>query len=167
MKWLLWTLLAVVTLAVVVACIGWMMPTNHEASRSEEFAKPAETVYALVADVKNYPQWWKDTTQVDILAEDATRTTFRQHTSTGPIVMTVTERTPPRKFVTKIDDPDQPFGGTWTWEIEPTASGGSRLTITERGEIYNPLFRFMARFVFGYTATMESCLTAMKARLGG
>jgi ribosome-associated toxin RatA of RatAB toxin-antitoxin module len=166
MKWLLWTALGLIGLVGVVACIGWLLPVGHEASRSEEFSKPPDVVYALVADVKNYPQWWKDTTQVDMLVDEANRTTFRQHTSTGPIVMTVTERVPPSRFVTKIDDPGQPFGGTWTWEIAPTSSGGARLTITERGEIYNPIFRFMARFVFGYTATIDSCLTAMKTRLG-
>jgi hypothetical protein len=100
-----------------------------------------------------------------MLVDEPNRTTFRQHTSTGPIVMTVSERQPPARLVTKIDDPDQPFGGTWTWEIAP-APGGSRLTITERGEIYNPIFRFMARLIFGYTGTMESCLAAMKQRLG-
>ncbi len=34
----------------------------------------------------------------------------------------------------------------------------AELTITERGEIYNPIFRVFARFVFGYTATMETYL---------
>lgn len=165
MKWMLWTLLGLVAVVALIACIGWLVPVAHEASRSEEFSKPPDVVYALVADLENYPQWWKDTTQVEMLVDEPNRTTFRQHMSTGPIVMTVIERVPPVKFVTKIDDPDQPFGGTWTWEITPTPSG-ARLTITERGEIYNPIFRLMARFVFGYTATMESCLAAMKGRLG-
>ncbi len=35
------------------------------------------------------------------------------------------------------------------------------VTITENGEIYNPFFRFMARFVFGYTVTMETYLKAL------
>ena len=30
-----------------------------------------------------------------------------------------------------------------------------RLTITEDGEVYNPFFRFMSRFVFGQTATLD------------
>jgi hypothetical protein len=41
-------------------------------------------------------------------------------------------------LVTKIDEPEAPFGGTSTMEIVSTANG-SRLTITERGEIYNPI----------------------------
>ena len=50
--------------------------------------------------------------------------------------------------------------------IEP-APGGSRLTITERGEIYNVVFRTLSRFVFGYTATMDDCLKAAARRLHG
>jgi hypothetical protein len=83
----------------------------------------------------------------------------------GPILMSVVERQRPSRFVTKIDDPAQPFGGTWTFEIEPRTGGGARLTITERGEIYNPIFRALARFVFGYTSTMESFLAAASRRL--
>jgi hypothetical protein len=73
------------------------------------------------------------------------------------------EAVPPRRFVGRIG-PGLPFGGTWTYEIEP-AGAGSTLTITERGEIYNPIFRFMARFVFGHTATMEKYLEALRRKL--
>ncbi|PYP70520.1 MAG: hypothetical protein DMD41_14750, partial [Gemmatimonadetes bacterium] len=72
---------------------------------------------------------------------------------------------PPRRLVRRIADPKLPFGGTWTWEIT-AAPGGSTLTITEDGEIYNPIFRFVARFILGYTGTMESYLKALAARLG-
>jgi hypothetical protein len=65
--------------------------------------------------------------------------------------------------VTRIVD-ETAFGGTWTMEITPTPSG-SRLTITERGEIYNPVFRALARFVFGYEGTIASCLAAAQRRL--
>jgi hypothetical protein len=33
-----------------------------------------------------------------------------------------------------------PFVGTWTFEVSPE-DGASRLTITEHGEVYHPLFR--------------------------
>ncbi len=66
--------------------------------------------------------------------------------------------------MTRIADPDLPFGGTWTFELAPEA-GGTRLTITERGEIRNPIFRTMSRFVFGYGATMETFLAELRARV--
>jgi hypothetical protein len=51
-----------------------------------------------------------------------------------------------------------------TIEIVPAPSG-SRMTITERGEIYNVVFRALSKFVFGYTGTMESCLAAAQKKL--
>jgi hypothetical protein len=73
---------------------------------------------------------------------------------------------PPRLLVARIADPDLPFGGTWTYDIAP-AGGGSRVTITEDGEIYNPLFRFVARFILGYEGTIASYLAALEKRFPG
>ena len=72
----------------------------------------------------------------------------------------------PRVLVTRITDAGLPFGGTWTSEIAPVP-GGSRLRITEDGEIYNPLFRFMARFIFGYDGTIKLYLSALETKVHG
>jgi hypothetical protein len=40
------------------------------------------------------------------------------------------------------------------------------LTITERGQISNPVFRFMARYVFGYHATMQEYLASLGRKFG-
>jgi hypothetical protein len=126
----------------VIALVGFFLPVNHEASRSAEFSKPPDAVWALIAEPATYQSWWR-----------------------GADVKTiVVESTPPSKLVTKIVDETQ-FGGTWTFEISPTPSG-SRLTITERGEIYNVVFRTLAKFVIGYTGTMESFLAAASNELG-
>ena len=57
-----------------------------------------------------------------------------------------------------------PSAGPGRMRIAPTASG-STLTITEHGEIYNPVFRFVARYVQGYTATIDNYLRALHAKL--
>jgi len=101
-----------------------------------------------------------------MLTSDGGRVRFREHMSSGPVVMEVEQATTPSRFVTRIADPDQPFGGTWTFEIVPDRGTKSLLTITERGEVYDPFFRFMSRFVFGYTSTMEDCLAALTAKFG-
>jgi ribosome-associated toxin RatA of RatAB toxin-antitoxin module len=166
MKWLIGIIIALVCLGGLVAVVGWLLPVKHEASLSAEFRRPAGEVYALVADVRAYPAWWSEISKVEMLSDAPGRVTFREHLSTGPVVMTVREAVPPDRFVTVIDDPGQPFGGSWTFEIQPTPAGGARLTITERGEIYNPIFRALARFVFGYTGTMDSFLAAAAHRFG-
>ena len=141
MRWVIWTIVTLVGLVGVMALAGYLLPVGHEASRSAEFNKPPEAVFALVADVSNYRSWW-DGVEVQSV---------------------VVESVAPAKLVTKVVGETQ-FGGTWTFEITPTP-GGSRLTITERGEIYNPVFRTLAKLVFGYTSTMESCLAAAQKRL--
>jgi hypothetical protein len=66
--------------------------------------------------------------------------------------------------VVRIADPQLPFGGTWTYEITRNGSGSS-LTLTEHGEVYNPLFRFVSRFILGHTATIDAYLKALSATL--
>jgi hypothetical protein len=160
MKLLLRVVVVVLLLVTAVFAVGWFLPVGHVASRSASFTRPPQDIYAAVSDVAAYPRWWSELSQVEMLPATNGRVRFRQHTSSGPLVMEVVESVPPSRFVTRIDDPDQPFGGTWTFELTPDA-GGTRLTITERGEVYDPLFRFLSRFVFGHTGTIDSFLTAL------
>jgi hypothetical protein len=67
--------------------------------------------------------------------------------------------------VVKIADPKLPFGGTWTYEVIPS-EGGTRLRITERGEVYNPIFRFISHFIIGQTRTMDEYLAALGRKYG-
>jgi uncharacterized protein YndB with AHSA1/START domain len=165
MRFAVWTVIVVVTIVGIVTIAGWLLPVKHEASRSAQFKQPPQDVYAVVSDVAGYADWFEGVSRIEMLESANGRVRFREHMNTGPIVMEVAEANPPTRFVTAIADPDQPFGGTWTFEITPE-QGGSRLTITERGEIYNPIFRFMARFVFGYTATMEGYLSSLARKFG-
>ena len=69
------------------------------------------------------------------------------------------------KLVTRILDTDLGYSGSWTYTF--AASGeGTLLTITENGEVSNVLFRFMSRYFFSQTATIEAYLTALARRLG-
>ena len=136
MRIALWVLLSLVAGVGLIALIGYFLPVGHEASRSADFTKPPEAMFALLSDVNNYKSWWDG---ADVKSE-------------------VVESMPPSRIVTRVVGESQ-FGGTWTIDIAPTA-GGSRVTITERGEIYNVVFRTLARFVFGYTGSMEACLEA-------
>ena len=141
MRIAIWIVASLGAMAGVVALIGFFLPVNHEASRSAEFTQPPETVWALIADPSSYRGWWQG----------------------ADVKSAVVESVPPSRLVTRIVDETQ-FGGTWTFELTPTSSG-SRLTITERGEIYIVVFRALAKHVIGYTATMDSFLAAARAKL--
>src|SRR6478736_3070022 len=141
MKWVIWTLVVLVSIVGVVAIVGYFLPVNHQATRSADFNKPPAEVFALLSDLEHYSRWWPEN---DVRSE-------------------VVESAPPSHLVTRIVG-QTAFGGTWTMDVAPTASG-SRVTITERGEIYNLIFRALARLVFGYTSTMDQCLAAAKKTL--
>lgn len=141
MKWVIWTLVVLVSIVGVVAVIGYFLPVNHQATRSADFTRPPDVVFALLADLDHYSNWWPEN---DVRSE-------------------IVEKSPPSHIVTRVVG-QTAFGGTWTIDIAPTATG-SRVTITERGEIYNLIFRALARFVFGYTKTMEQALERAKLKL--
>ena len=71
---------------------------------------------------------------------------------------------PARKLVTRIETKKLPFEGTWTYEFTPSHQE-TELTVTEDGEVYNPLFRFVSRFVIGHTATIDAYLKALRSKL--
>jgi hypothetical protein len=164
-KWSLRAILALLTVAGAIALVGWLLPVQHEATESALVGRAPEQVYATIANVAAYADWREGVSRVEMLGADSGHVRFREHTSDGAVVMEIVDGQPPSRFVTRIADPSQPFGGSWTFEITPEGSG-SRVTITERGEVYNPVFRFMARFVFGYNGTMRTFLASLQRRLG-
>lgn len=162
-----WILIAAATIAAALALaalIGWRLPRAHRASREQVMAATPESIWAAITDVEAFPSWRTDVKTVRRLPDREGRRVWVEDGGSGKITFVVERSDPPRLLVTRIADPDLPFGGTWTYEITPAARG-SRLRITEDGEIYNPLFRFMARFIFGYEATMASYFAALETKL--
>jgi hypothetical protein len=102
---------------------------------------------------------------VEILDEVAGRVRFREHGKQGRITYEVVQDTPPEKLVTRIVDQDLGYSGTWTYLLSQT-NDGTRVRITEEGEVPNLLFRFMSRFIFGHTATMDAYLRALARKFG-
>lgn len=166
MKWIAIVVAVLVALVAVMAIVGAMLPRHHVATRRARFAPPPAEVWGVLTDFEHAASWRSDLERVEMLPDHDGLPAFREHGSNGAIAMQVVERRAPSHLVTRIADPDLPFGGTWTWEL--TAEGsGTTLSITERGEVKNPLFRFLSRFVFGHTATMDKVLTDLAAKFRG
>jgi hypothetical protein len=72
---------------------------------------------------------------------------------------------PPRRMVSRITTDGLPFGGQWEMALTPRA-GGSELLTVERGFVRPPLFRFMARYLFGLTSTLDGYHRALGRKLG-
>ena len=160
---LLVSVLVVVALVAVVAGVGATLPQNHSASAGITVQVPPERVFEVVSAVAQYPQWRSNVSRVEVLSDSPVR--WREHDGSDAITFQVVDSTPPARWRVRIADPDLPFGGTWTYAIEPEPAG-TRVTITEDGEVYNPVFRFVSRFVIGHTATIDTYLRDLRRRLG-
>ena len=165
LKIVLVILAAIAALVLVIVLVGSRLPVKHVASRSAEFKAPPDSLFAVIADFRNAPSWRKELKSVELLAPVNGRVRFREVGGERPLTMEVEELSAPRRLVTRIADTGLPFGGSWEFELEP-AGHGTRLTITEHGEVYNPVFRFMSRFVIGTTGTIDKYLASLTRREG-
>ncbi|HJR43519.1 MAG TPA: SRPBCC family protein [Gemmatimonadaceae bacterium] len=165
MKWALIILGALVVVVIVVVAVGYMLPVAHVAASEARFAQPQDAVWTAITDVSAFPSWRADVTAVDTLPSRDGRQRWVEEAGGQRITFEVVESEAPRKLVVRIADPSLPFGGSWTYLLAPSDSG-TTLAITENGEVYNPIFRFMARYVFGHTATMEKYLASLGERFG-
>lgn len=154
-----------VALVGIAAVIGLFLPKNHVATRSARFNRTPDEVFGAVSDFASAPLWRPDVRRVEMLPGDRGLPRYREESGSGTVTFQVEEMAPPRRLAVRIADEGLPFGGRWVYEVE-SVSDGARLTITEEGEVYNPLFRFMSRFVFGHHSTLEQYLKALGQRFG-
>lgn len=166
MRIALYVVAGLVALVLIIVMVGYMLPQSHTASRDVTVPASADKVFALVATPADYPKWRSDVDSVEILPPENGKEMFREVGDNGSLLLRVEERVPDSRLVTVIADTTLPFGGKWTYEIKPSGTR-TTLRITEDGEVYNPIFRFMSRFVFGHTATMDKYLADAEKALQG
>jgi len=164
-KWLGITIAVTIVLGAAVYTAGSVMPQNHTASRTARLSQPPERVWAVITDIPAFPGWRKDVAVAEQLPLREGKTAWKEVSRNRDALTFEAETSePPRHLVTRITDKGLPFGGSWDYVIVPDGTG-SRITITENGEIYNPVFRVVSR-VMGYTATIDSYLEGLATKLG-
>jgi uncharacterized protein YndB with AHSA1/START domain len=139
-RWVVRLVGVFVALVLLMAVAGWLLPVGHQASITRTLPAPPTAVFDAIATIDRDPQW--------------------------PFTVRITRADRPVLLQTRVEDPDGQFGGTWTFVLVPDGTG-TRLTITEDGEVYNPIFRFLSRFVLSRTATMEEYAAGLEARWQG
>lgn len=163
MRWILWIVAGLALLVLIVAIVGALLPKAHTASRTARVSLPPDALYTVLSDVAQYPAWRADVKTLERLADRDGKPAWIEDVSGMKIPLHFERMERPSLLVARIDGSDLAFGGTWTYQIAP-APGGSDVTITENGEVYNVMFRFMARFVFGYHATLDGFIKNLQAR---
>jgi hypothetical protein len=155
MKILLLGIGVLAALIALMVVVGSALPKKHTASRSALFHSTPERLFALI----DGPQNWRSNVKKYELVDSGSG--LRQWRETDAHGHTITyeadERQPPTLLKTRIITPNLAYSGTWTLNLQPQ-NGSTRLRITEQGEVYNPIFRFVSRFVIGHNNTIDTYL---------
>ena len=169
MKLLIFIVLGVIAvlalLVGIVALIGSRLPESHVVSRSILLRQSPQDVYAVVRDFESAPRWRSDLKRIEVEARPGGPVYFREEAKHGTVNYELVEDVPAERMVTRIRDTDLGYSGQWTYLFTPE-NGGTRVTIREDGEVSNVIFRFMSRYVFGQTATIDSYLNSLAKRFG-
>jgi len=157
MKIVLYAVLLLFLIVFVVIFVGFLLPEKHVTSRKISLHRSPEEVFSLISDFQSEPSWRRDVQQVIMQPSKTGQVRFIERSKNGSIPMELRLSNPPQRLVIEIADKSLPFGGLWIFDVAP-ASQGCTLQITERGEVHNPFFRFVSRFILGHRKTMDAYL---------
>lgn len=167
MKLILFVLLSIVFALVLAVSVGAFLPQMHVATASMTYDTTPQAVWQAITDYDGQAAWREELTAVQVERRPGGALRVREVDDNGAsISYDIVEADPPHRLVRRIADSNLPFSGRWTFELD-SEGGPTTLTITEHGEVYNPLFRFISRFVIGHTATMDHYLAALQEHLDG
>lgn len=156
--------LSIAILLTVLVLAGLTIPKAHRASRTTTLAAPPEGVFAIVSDFIRYPEWRSDVKSMVVDGQGGVGTMVYEEGSHGPIPYRVEAHEPPSRLVLRIADPSLPFSGAWTYALR-SSGAGTELTLTEDGEISNPIFRVMQKLFFSPYDTIDTYLADLEKRL--
>jgi uncharacterized protein YndB with AHSA1/START domain len=159
-------LLAIGAMVGIVALLGARLPVGHVASRSVVVGAPMDVVFNTITDFNAAPSWRTNLKRVTVATDSATgRRRVTEESSTGPMTMEVEQLVPPTRLVMRIVGKDLAFGGAWAYALEPQGNA-TLVTISEHGEVYNPVFRFIAKYIVGHAGTLDTYLTHLGRKFG-
>jgi uncharacterized protein YndB with AHSA1/START domain len=135
--------------------VGAKLPVGHVASVVKTVNAPTSKVWAALTDIEAMPVWRKELKSIQRTEGKDGLPRWVEKSSFGDIPLQVEEMAENEKLVARIDDKSLEFGGKWTWSLKPSGNQ-TEVTITEDGEVYSPMFRFMSKYVFGHSKTLQT-----------
>jgi uncharacterized protein YndB with AHSA1/START domain len=152
-----------VALVLIVVIIGAWLPVKHRVSREATYRATPSQLFTLIRNVNDYPAWQPSVTNIEVLPDVDGKPSMRETNGGMAITYVLEEIEPNERMVSRIADPKLPFGGSWTYEVIPRGDA-TTLRITENGEVYNVVFRFVSRYVVGHSSTIDKYLRAVGRR---
>lgn len=163
MKIVLIVVAAVVLVILSVIVIGALLPKRHVVSRAAWFRTTPDRLFDRITG----PQDWRpDVARSENIKDAGGKNLLRETSPSGEtITYEISNQNPPSSLTRRIATENLPYSGTWTFSLQPR-DGGTLLRVTEDGEVYNPVFRFVSRFILGHTKTIDTYLRALGKSTG-
>jgi hypothetical protein len=157
---------SLVALVFLVFLVGSFLPAGHSVTVTREVGATPDEVWSVITGVEEYSAWRPGVVRAERLEAIGGWPAWREEGPDGTLTFAVAGVEPGRMLVTEIVDEGLPFGGRWTYTLEPTPKGTS-VTITEDGIVHNPIYRIVSRFFMAHETTADTYLEALAARVGG
>lgn len=145
----------------VMYLMGKNMPVTHTSTLSHKYFAPVDKVWKMITDLPTYANWR------GVKVEQLGPKKWKETVSGRPVIMEEVERVENSRYVTKIsgDNNNIQFGGQWIFELVPEKDGTTVVTITENGEVYKPIMRFISKYFYGHNTTKRIYLVKLEKAL--
>jgi hypothetical protein len=155
----------IVVIPAVIYLIGSRLPVKHTVTvRAQIKAQPGD-VWAIITDFPGQVTWRKGLKKVERTADKNSHEVWLEEAKReGKLILETTVAERPKKLVRRIANEKSPFGGNWTIDLEQ-AGFGTLVVVTENGEVYNPVFRFVSRFIMDQSGTIRKYLAELEAHV--
>jgi uncharacterized protein YndB with AHSA1/START domain len=154
----------VVLCTVGVMIYGATQPEEHKFTRSMQIAQPPEKLFETLVDFAAHPSWTPNLRSIEKLADREGKAVWRCVQDDVTMIMTVQESAPPKTLVLHFLDEKQIADITWEISLG-TITGGSLVSLKERGRIHGAFFRGMNR-LFGGTQYADRFLYNLAKKFG-
>lgn len=146
----------------VVMVLGSRLPEEHAATAAAEIPAAPQRVWDVIADVGAQPRWRTGLKAVEMLPPETNGPCWNEVQTGQTMALCVDASEAPAegktgRRVVRIADPKLPFGGTWTYSLEP-AGAATRVTIREDGIVRPAMWRFVSHYILGEDAQVKQYL---------
>jgi hypothetical protein len=152
---IVWLIGLLVFAGVLMWWLGSRLPREHTASVHVELDAAPNAVAARIRQVALYPSWRADVLQIEDERAENSTVRYGEKNAQGTIHYELKESLSNQEFTNLIVDKNLPFGGQWTFSIQPLGDARTQLTITEAGFVDAQLWRFFSYYWFGHERNLK------------
>lgn len=127
---------------------GFLLPAERITTGTATIPRSPESVWRVLTDLDGMPLWRSDVVALERLPDQEGKTAWREvgRRESRVVEFAVTE--PPRRLVMQWDGPGRPGTLVRSLELQGTREG-TRVTVTDRRIVANPLLRLLGRLAPG------------------